>query len=66
MDDPIKREALRLWREREMLLPTFARRMKPDDLDEATGAWDRMLDLARRVVASRERRLAVSRGLVED
>lgn len=44
--DEIEREALRLWREREMGLPAFVRRMTPDDLDMATGAWAMMLDEA--------------------
>jgi hypothetical protein len=35
--------ALRLWREREMMFPRFVRRMEPDALDWATGAWPRVL-----------------------
>lgn len=39
--------AMRLWREREMQFPPFARRMKPDDIDHATGAWAAMLARAK-------------------
>lgn len=49
----IEREALRLWREREMSLPAFVRRMRPDDLDMATGAWALMLDMAAHSLAGR-------------
>ena len=30
---------LKQWRQREMMFPAFVRRMTPDDLDIATGAW---------------------------
>lgn len=33
-------EALRIWRERELGFPAWVRRMRPDDLDRASGAWD--------------------------
>lgn len=35
--------ALRLWREREMCFPAFARRMTPDAYDMVSGAWARCL-----------------------
>lgn len=38
-DRAVHDEALRLWREREMRFPAFARRMTPDALDHASGAW---------------------------
>jgi len=31
--------ALEIWREREMQLPERVRRMRPDELDYASGAW---------------------------
>lgn len=37
--DEIKARALELWREREMAFPARCRRMTPDSLDMATGAW---------------------------
>lgn len=36
---PIEQRALELWREREMDFPPRVRRMNPDALDMATGAW---------------------------
>lgn len=39
MGEAIYAEALRLWREREMRFPAFVRRMTPDALDHAGGAW---------------------------
>jgi hypothetical protein len=39
----IERRAMEIWREREMQFPQFVRRTKPDDLDRASGAWDRAL-----------------------
>jgi len=42
----VEREALRMWREREMALPARVRRVHPDDLDRASGAWDLMLAAA--------------------
>ena len=38
--------ALRLWREREMQFPPRVRRMMPDDLDIATGAWAACIEAA--------------------
>ena len=39
--DPSKAPAaLALWREREMGFPRFTRRMTPDAMDFASGAWD--------------------------
>lgn len=45
--------ALELWRHREMTFPGFTRRMTPDALDRASGAWARMLEAARRRGAER-------------
>lgn len=39
MSAAIHAEALRLWREREMRFPALTRRMSPDALDHASGAW---------------------------
>lgn len=44
---PIDRRALEIWRKREMGFPKFTRRMTPDDLDHATGAWWRVVQQAR-------------------
>jgi hypothetical protein len=38
-DDALEREAMRIWRDREMGLPERVRRMAPDDLDRASGVW---------------------------
>jgi hypothetical protein len=38
-DNAIERRALELWREREMGLAPRVRRMSPDALDKASGAW---------------------------
>ena len=35
----VEAEALRLWREREMSFPERVRRMTPDSMDVASGAW---------------------------
>lgn len=37
--EEIKARALELWREREMAFPARCRRMMPDAIDMATGAW---------------------------
>jgi hypothetical protein len=42
--EAIQAEALRLWREREMRFPSFTRRMAPDALDHASGAWTRLVE----------------------
>jgi len=42
----VERRALRIWRDREMTFPPRIRRMTPDSLDRATGAWDIVLMLA--------------------
>lgn len=39
----IERRALEIWRDQELGYPSFVRRMSPDTLDRATGAWDRVL-----------------------
>ncbi|ARO53960.1 hypothetical protein B2G69_07220 [Methylorubrum zatmanii] len=46
MSANLQTEALRLWREREMRFPAFTRRMKPDALDHASGAWARAVEEA--------------------
>jgi hypothetical protein len=38
-DSPILNRAIELWHEREMKLPERVRRMRPDKIDYATGAW---------------------------
>lgn len=35
----VEARALELWQRREMGFPAFVRRMRPDALDHATGAW---------------------------
>lgn len=35
----IERKALRIWQDRENRLPSRGRRMWPDEMDRATGAW---------------------------
>jgi hypothetical protein len=42
----IVKRALELWQEREMEFPLRVRRMMPDRLDYANGAWDRVLQQA--------------------
>ena len=42
----VERRALELWRAREMTFPPRVRRMTPDALDYATGAWARVLSAA--------------------
>lgn len=39
----LERLALKIWRDRQKGFPAFVRRMNPDALDYATGAWDRCL-----------------------
>ena len=41
--------ALKLWREREQTFPPFVRRMKPDALDYATGAFARIVEQAHKL-----------------
>ena len=36
---PVLDRAMELWREREMQFPERVRRMKPDEIDYASGAW---------------------------
>lgn len=38
-DPNIEKRALELWRQRELTFEPRVRRMNPDDLDRATGAW---------------------------
>lgn len=35
----VEQRALELWRERELTLPERTRRMSPDAIDKASGAW---------------------------
>lgn len=35
----VKARALEIWREREAKFPERVRRMTPDEIDYATGAW---------------------------
>lgn len=35
----VEKRALEIWREREMTLPERTRRMSPDAIDKASGAW---------------------------
>lgn len=44
----VEARALEMWRRRELTYPRFVRRMTPDALDRASGAWTRMLEAARR------------------
>ena len=46
MSEMIERVALAMWQRRELTNPGFTRRMTPDDIDRATGAWAGMVDLA--------------------
>lgn len=39
MDKAIETRALEIWREREAEFPIRCRRMNPDALDIASGAW---------------------------
>lgn len=50
----VEREALRLWRERELSLPGPGRRMRPDHWDEVTGAWRRCLVVAPFIIEARD------------
>lgn len=45
----LEQRALEIWQAREMNFPHRVRRMKPDVMDRATGAWDRCLDEACRL-----------------
>lgn len=40
--------ALRIWREREMRFPPRVRRLVPDDLDLALGAWAIVVEAAKK------------------
>jgi hypothetical protein len=44
--DAIYARALVIWREREDGYPPRVRRMAPDDLDKASGAWGRVMQQA--------------------
>jgi hypothetical protein len=37
--EKIEKRALEIWRERELSFPDRVRRMTPDVLDRASGAW---------------------------
>jgi hypothetical protein len=37
--DDVVAKALEIWRERELQFPERVRRMKPDEIDYASGAW---------------------------
>lgn len=44
----IHTRALKIWRDNEMTYPSRVRRMTPDDLDMASGAWGRVFEQAAR------------------
>lgn len=46
--DPLIKEAIRIWEERERGFPKFTQRMRPDVMDSITGAWQRCLAEAER------------------
>jgi hypothetical protein len=50
---PAETLALRLWRERELGFPPRTRRMAPDALDVASGAWALMVEEAERQIRPR-------------
>ena len=59
--------ALELWREREMVFPERVRRMKPDDMDRASGAWAIIRNKAQLEVLARTfRRPDQSAGAASD
>lgn len=39
VNEETEARALEIWREREMQLPERVRRMRPDEIDYASGAW---------------------------
>lgn len=45
--DLISELALAMWIERELTFPERVRRMKPDDWDEKSGAWDAIVEEAK-------------------
>jgi len=46
----VERVALAIWQTREKDLPPHKRRMKPDEIDRASGAWLSMLEQARAAI----------------
>jgi hypothetical protein len=52
--------ALELWRKREAGFPAFVRRMSPDALDKAIGAWHRSL-----AAAERKQQMDTARAVME-
>lgn len=52
---PAETLALELWRRREMTFPPGYRRMKPDAMDYATGAWHRVLAQADAMLSHRNK-----------
>lgn len=57
--DQIEALALQMWRQRELQFPAYARRMTPDDIDRATGAWGAMLARAEAISRGRPRTASV-------
>lgn len=47
----LERRALAIWQARELMFPRFVRRMKPDDWDRASGAWNAVLEMAKEAKA---------------
>jgi hypothetical protein len=52
MSEMVERVALAIWRAREENLPPRVRRLAPDDLDKASGAWAMTLEHARAAIAA--------------
>jgi len=52
-EDQVQRVALELWRRRQMRFPAFVRRMTPDAIDVATGAWALALAEAQKLIERR-------------
>lgn len=50
MNEMIERVALTLWQKREEGFPDRVRRMRPDDIDRASGAWLKTVDEARAAI----------------
>jgi hypothetical protein len=49
--DAVEKRAFEIWRERERRFPQFVRRMPPDELDRATGAWAVVMQQAAEEIA---------------
>jgi hypothetical protein len=50
MSEMVERVALAIWVAREANLPRFTRRLRPDDIDRASGAWSQCLAQARAAI----------------